>query len=244
MSLPRPVIAALALVFALSFAASPAFVPDFGGFDADQFPIPQDNPPVQPAGYAFAIWGVIYLWLIVGMSFGLLKRREDKAWHRMRLPLCVSLLVGSFWLAVAVTSPVWASILIWVMLIAALCALFESPFEDVWWAALPVGLYAGWLTAASSVSLGLLGAGYGYMSQFTAAILALLLALVITGANLSLVRRAPTYGLGVIWALVAVVVQNYSGNPTVAALAGGGAVALAVPTVRAMMRPDPVKRAQ
>ena len=63
--------AILSVVLCITFAGSTLVVPDFGGFDADQFPVPQDNPPVQPAGYAFAIWGVIYLWLIAGMAFGL-----------------------------------------------------------------------------------------------------------------------------------------------------------------------------
>ena len=79
----------------LAFAASPVLVADFNGFDADQFPVPQDDPPVQPAGYAFAIWGVIYLWLIAGMGFGLLRRADDAGWQAMRGPLCLSLAVGA-----------------------------------------------------------------------------------------------------------------------------------------------------
>ena len=228
------IVAALAFLLAISFAISPAFVPDFGGFDADQFPIPQEDPPVQPAGYAFAIWGLIYLWLVIGTGFGLWKRRQDRNWHAMRLPLCASLLVGTFWLAVAVASPVWASVLIWIMLITAIWALAAAPQGDIWWAALPVGLYAGWLTAASSVSLGLLAAGYGWTGQTTAAVLALLIALALAGATSTQLRNVPTYGLGVIWALVAVVVQNLPGTPIVAALAAGGAAALAIPTFRSI----------
>ena len=53
----------LVLLAALAFALSPLLSSGFNGFAPDQFPIPQDNPPVQPAGYAFAIWGLIYLWL-------------------------------------------------------------------------------------------------------------------------------------------------------------------------------------
>ena len=50
----------LVALAALAFAASPLLVPGFGGFDPNRFPVPQENPPVQPAGYAFAIWGLIY----------------------------------------------------------------------------------------------------------------------------------------------------------------------------------------
>ncbi|MEM1352820.1 MAG: hypothetical protein AAGF27_10770, partial [Pseudomonadota bacterium] len=146
-------IAILCLTFSLTFAASTLLVPDFGGFRADQFPVPQEDPPVQPAGYAFAIWGVIYLWLIVGMGYGLLKRADDPDWHAMRIPLCVSLAVGSIWLPIAVSSAVWAAILIWVMLIPALIALFRAPSQDTGYALLPVGLYTGWLSAASCVAL-------------------------------------------------------------------------------------------
>lgn len=229
---PKP-IAFLALLLAVTFAASPLFVADFNGFDADQFPVPQDNPPVQPAGYAFAIWGVIYLWLIAGMGFGALRRANDAAWHAMRLPLCGSLAVGTIWLAAAVRSPIWASILIWVMLGAALVALFRAPKTDAWWAALPVGLYAGWLSAASSVSLGLLSAGYGWLDAQTAALAFVFFALVFASAIQSTLRRAPTYGLAVIWALIGIVVHNLNGDPTVAALAGGGAIALLIPTWKA-----------
>tara|TARA_Y100000780_G_C13661437_1_gene408795 strand:- start:9 stop:716 length:708 start_codon:yes stop_codon:yes gene_type:complete len=232
----RSLIALLTFLLAIGFAVSPFFVSGFNGFSPDQFPIPQDNPPVQPAGYAFSIWGMIYVWLIVGMGWGLWKRREDFLWHDMRLPLALSLFVGCFWLAVAVASPIWASVLIWVMLVSALYALFRTPREDRGFAALPVGLYAGWLSAASCVSLGLLAAGYGWMSGPTAGLVFVGLAIVIAAGVQSSLMRAPTYGIGVIWALVAVVVANVATAPTVAALAAGGAIALILPTYRSWRR--------
>jgi hypothetical protein len=229
----RPAAAISTFILAVLFALSPLLSPDFGGFDPDRFPIPQNNPPVQPEGYAFAIWGPIYLWLMIGLGFGIWKRGTDPAWHAMRLALIPSLAVGAVWLLVAVNSPVWASILIWVMLVFALIALFRSPREDGWFAAGPVGLYAGWLSAASCVSLGLLLAGYGYLEGSTAALLMVFIALVLASGVQSQLRRAPTYGIAVIWALVGVVVQNLDGDMTVAALAAGGALALMLPTFRA-----------
>ena len=230
---PRTLVAALALGLSIAFAASPLLVEDFAGFDPNQFPVPQDDPPVQPAGYAFAIWGLIYIWLIVGLGWGLLRATQDGQWHDMRKPLCISLAVGCSWLAVAVVSPVWASLLIWIMLLTALGALFLAPVEDRLWAAWPVGLYAGWLSAASCVSLGLLAAGYGWLDQTTAALVFVGLAIVIGGFVQGALGRAPSYGIAVIWALVAVVVQNFETTPMVAYVAGGGALVLAVPTLRA-----------
>lgn len=225
---PKPT-AYLTFLLAVAFAASPFLVSDFSGFDPEQFPVPQDDPPVQPAGYAFSIWGVIYLWLIVGMGFGAARRVDAADWHAMRVPLCVSLALGAVWLAVAVRSPVWASVLIWAMLISALVALYRAPSRDRLWAAYPLGLYAGWLSGASCVSLGLLAAGYGWLDATTAALLFVLVALVLASAIQTTLRRTPTYGLAAIWALVAIVVQNMTGVSMVAALAGGGAGALVVP---------------
>ena len=40
----------LTLVVALAFALAPAVTNPFSGFEADQLPIPQIDPPIQPAG--------------------------------------------------------------------------------------------------------------------------------------------------------------------------------------------------
>ncbi len=232
----RPLVAILCFLLAIAFAASPFFVDGFAGFDPDQFPVPQNDPPVQPAGYAFSIWGVIYLWLILGLGWGLWMARRDAQWHDMRVPLCLSLAFGTGWLAVAVMSPIWASVLIWLMLITALIALFLAPVADAPWAAWPVGLYAGWLSAASCVSLGLLAAGYGWMDQTTAGLVFVGLAIVLGGFIQAALGRAPTYGIAVIWALVAVVVANWQATPLVAYVAAGGALVICVPTVRAFRK--------
>ena len=232
----RAPIAYLALALSVAFAASPLFVDSFQGFDPNQFPVPQDEPPGQPAGYAFSIWGLIYLWLIVGMGYGALRAARDGQWHDMRLPLCLSLAVGCTWLAVAVMSPVWAAVLIWIMLVTALMALFLAPAEDGLWAAAPVGLYAGWLSAASCVSLALLAGGYGFFDEVTAALvfvgLAALLGLIVQTA----LGRAPTYVIAVIWGLIGGVVTNWGETPAVAYLALGGSVLVALPTLRAFRK--------
>ncbi|MEL6887390.1 MAG: hypothetical protein AAFO86_01645 [Pseudomonadota bacterium] len=227
--------AGLVLALTLAFGASPLWVPDFGGFDPDSFPIPQVDPPVQPKGYAFAIWGIIYLWLIVGAGFGLLRRGTDAGWNRMRTPLALSLAVGAIWLPVAVLSPVWATILIWAMLVPALVALFRAPQGDAWAAAWPVGLYAGWLSAASCVAIGLLLGGYGFLSEDLAAILMIAIAAALSFGVQTRLPHVPTYGIAAIWALVGIVVQN--GLVSMAGLfALCAAFALLLPTTKGARR--------
>lgn len=226
--------AILLVTAAIAFAAAPAFVP-FNGFDPTLFPIPQVDAPAQPAGYAFAIWGVIYLWLVIHAIYGLVTRADDPAWDAPRWPLMVALVPGVAWLSVASFSPVWATILIFVMLAGALGAMFAAPREvDPWLLGVPIELFAGWLTAASCVSLALLGAGYGILfGQAAWAVIALAAA---TGISLWVQQRRPGswfHALAVIWALVAVAVSNLGGQWLLALLALAAAALIAVRTLRA-----------
>lgn len=224
--------AVLVLLLVIAFAVSPAFS-TFNGFDPSLYPVPQEDPPVQPAGYAFAIWGLIYAWLIVHAAFGLWKRAEDPRWDAPRWPLIVSLGVGVPWLAVAGISAIWATAMIWVMLAGALTALARtSAHMDRLLLLPPVAIYAGWLTAASSVSVGLLLAGYGILSEEAAAWTGLGTALAIGLAMQMRLGRAPEYGATVIWALVAVTVKD--GPETVFWLAVAGIALLALAAIRAM----------
>ena len=227
-------LAILTLIASVAFAASPIWVPDFGGFDPAQFPYPQLNAPVQPAGYAFAIWGAIFTWLVVASAYGLWTRADDPSWEPMRPALLVSLAIGAAWLPVATFSPIWATILIWLMLIPALIALFRSPATDRVWAGWPIGLYAGWLSAASFAAIGLQMAGYGWTSQTTAAWVCVGFASVLGFGVQWRLARAPTYGIAVIWALVAIAARNEFALNSVAPLALVGSAALLWPVIKAI----------
>jgi hypothetical protein len=224
--------AVLILIASIAFAASPVWVPDFGGFNPEQFPFPQLDAPVQPAGYAFAIWGPIFTWLVLASAYGLWARAQEPTWGPMRPALLVSLAIGAAWLPVATFSPIWATILIWLMLIPALIALFNSPKADQFWASWPVGLYAGWLSAASFAGVGLLLAGYGWTSQSTAAWICVGFASVLGFCVQWRLGRAPTYGIAVIWALVAIAVRNEFATSSVAPLAMAGSAAMLWPLFR------------
>jgi hypothetical protein len=210
--------AALCVLAALGFTASPWLAPGFDGFEPSQFPVPQDNPPVQPAGYAFGIWGLIFLWLIAGTGFGFLRRLDDPDWAPARPMLFTSLCLGAAWLPLAQVAPIPATILIWAMLATALLSLFKTGDTDRWLQQSPLAIYAGWLTAASCVALGVVLGGYGVLDGTPAALLSLAVALVIAVTVQYRLHRAPEYGMTVIWALVGVIVAN--SQPINAAVAG------------------------
>lgn len=225
------------LLASLSFAFAPFMTPDFGGFDPDRYPIPQLNSPVQPVGWAFAIWGIIYLLLIVHAATGLIRHRQDEAWERGRLPLLLSLTIGTLWLSVAAVSPVWATLLIIVMLSSALLALYRlRDANPSWVARWPVALYAGWLSAATFVSFGLLLAGYGVLSETTAAIVALAAATLFALVNQLKLRQWP-YAAAVAWGFNGIAITNLGRQDQIALLAALAAVSLIVVAAVQQRRP-------
>jgi len=99
-------LAAIALTYRLFFVSG------FNAFRRIQFPIPQDNPPVQPAGYAFRSGTNLCLGWIAAWLRGLVEARDRTiSWHGHALPLALFAVCGVLlvW-RVAVASPVWASV--------------------------------------------------------------------------------------------------------------------------------------
>jgi hypothetical protein len=234
----RPRIPAiLVLVATVAFAASPLLTIGFSGFTPDQFPVPQDNPPVQPAGYAFSIWGVIYLWLIVGASFGVWRAAQDPNWQAMRFPLIISLGIGSFWIAAANASPILATVMIVLMAAFAITAMLRAGEAQPWLQVRPVALYAGWLTAATGVGVGVTLGGYAVLSAQAAAILCLVVVLVVALFVQSARPREWGYPAAIVWALIGVIVANApASNIPVIALAALGAAIMTYRALRAQTK--------
>lgn len=219
--------ALLVLLAAIAFAIAPFLSPEFGGFDPELYPIPQNNPPVQPIGWAFSIWGIIYLALLAHTVYGFVKKRRDADWQRGRTGLFISLAVGAIWLPVALLSPIWATILIWVMLLTVLISLYQTNYaRPIWAARWPAALYAGWLTAASFVSIGLMLGGYGLLSELNAALAALVLAAGFAAINAYYLRAWP-YGAAAAWGFFGIGMANLGGPLVIASGAFAAAAVMA-----------------
>lgn len=233
----RKLLAPLTLIVALTFAGSPFLSDGFRGFTPSQFPVVADRWPVQPVGWAFSIWGAIYLWLIVGAGYGLVRAWRNPDWQEMRLALILSLTVGSFWITVANLQPVLATVMLIFMAATAIAAFLRAPTGKGGaglWAAGPVGLYAGWVTAACGVAIAITLGGQGVLTGAQAAYLSL--TGVILAALIIVWRRpeVPSYAFGAGWALFGVIVSNArAGDWPVLSLA---AVGLSLVTATLLLR--------
>lgn len=231
LKLPQRTLAYAVLLAAVAFALSPLASTGFNGFTADQFPIPQNDPPVQPAGYAFSIWGVIYLWLIVGAGYGARRAASSSDWQSMRPWLLASLGVGMFWIAAANASPLLATVMILFMAWTAIIAMIHAGDAKPALQVRPVALYAGWLTAASGVGVGVLLGGYGILAAQTASIACLIAVLAVALFTQSKRPREWGYPAAVIWALVGVIAAN--ANPVNLPVVALALIGIAALTLRA-----------
>lgn len=215
------------LLLAVGFAVSPMLSNGFGGFYPDSFPVQVDRWPAQPVGWAFSIWGLIYTGLILAAAWALWRPTTMPGWGRVAWPLGISLFVGVFWIEAALRSPPIATAMILVMAAAAIMAMLRVGSSLREWG--PVGLYAGWLTAASGVALSVVATGYGILSSRTAAI-ALIICVLIAAVSVASARpRAWSYRAGVIWALFGVIVANVAaGDWLIATICGAGIIMLAM----------------
>lgn len=208
--------ALIILLATAAFLVAPAVTPPFTGYAPGLFPVAFGRPFIQPAGYAFSIWGVIYLWLAAHAVWGLW-RRGDPAWARVRPSHLVALVLGAAWLALAGSWPITATVTILVMAAAGITSFLRADQgQDLWLAQAPLGLFAGWLTAASAVSTGVVLTGYGLLSNTASALILLAAVLAVALAVQSRRPAMPTYSAAVTWAILGVAAANWTDQPALA----------------------------
>jgi hypothetical protein len=95
-----------------------------------------------------------------------------------------------------------------------------------------LGLYAGWLSAASFVALTTVLIGsISWLDAATGSWIGLIAALIFASAVQSRLRT-PSYGIAFLWALLGIIVENASGNVLFAGVTAGGMVAFGAQWLR------------
>lgn len=227
--MPRTFMRVLVLLLALAFAASPVLSPNFAGYKPQQFPVQVTHWPAQPVGWAFSIWLLIYAALIFSAAYAMLRAPKDRDWSRLTPALALSLAIGMFWVPVAGKSPIAATAMIIPMTAFAIAALARSGRSL--WQTVPLGLYAGWLTAATGVAISVIMTGHGIAGAQVAAVIMLCAVLVVALLVASVVPHSWPYRAGVIWALSGVIAANLAPfNTTVVFLCAVGILLLVLNT--------------
>ena len=201
-----------------------------------------------PAGYVFAIWGLIYIGLVAYTVFQALPaQRENPALRRTGWLYVLSCALNSSWIFAWHYNLFPLSLLLMVGLLATLIAIYlllgigraEVPAAERWLVHLPFSIYLGWITVATianatDVLYDLGWDGWGIGGE-TWAVILLAVATLIAAAVL-LTRRDIAYAAVIVWAFAGIAVKQ-SGSPMVATAAGVAAVVVAVLAVASLLLP-------
>lgn len=221
------------------------------GFEAGaaRTPIVTAPNPATPAGYAFAIWGVIFLGCA---AYAVLQavpgNATDPLFRRIGWWTAAGFLLCLLWLLAARFGPVWLTVPIIAAMLATLGTAFlivarwPDPLGPVRLLAVfvPLAIYAGWLSAATFVNAADVLPGYGF-DRFGLSPVAFGVTVVAaagaTALGFAIASRASLpYVAAVLWALAAIFVMARSmteARPVaLAALAGIGLLAAAAGAVR------------
>ena len=180
---------------------------------------------VTPAGYVFAIWGIIYVLLLAFVIYQALPSQKDKPFQKqIGLIFILSSLLNCVWLFLWQYDFITESVIVMFALLATLIAIYSRlnigkakvPLKEKLLVHLPFSVYLGWITIAAiaNVASALVSANWGGfgLSPEIWAVTVLTVALVITLAVI-VKRRDIAYSLVIVWALGGIAVkQNTSQN--------------------------------
>jgi len=198
------------------------------------------NTLIAPAGYAFAIWGMIYLLLIMYVGYqwySNYKKQNNDEIQPPGLWFSIANLSNGFWIVAWLNEALLLSVLLILLLLISLIVLtvklrLEIPDAPkrivtfVWW---PIAVYLGWIIVASvsNIAVYLVSMGWtgGLISEIIWTIVMISIAtfiyiILVFSRNL---RETAMVG---IWAFIAIAIRHWGNYEGIAYTAIVAAVVL------------------
>ena len=191
---------------------------------------------ITPADYAFSIWGLIYLGMILFSIYQALPSQTAKPhFLRTRTVYIASCVANCAWIYFWLHEQILIAAAVLFILLAALAFINlnlkgANSIAETWLARVPFGIYFGWVTVASilNAAVALTFAGVE-ASNTTATIWAgiLICAAAILGVLIRWKLGIAVYAVTVAWALTAIAVKQ-SGKTLIVSLCAFGVIALLI----------------
>lgn len=178
-----------------------------------------------PAGYAFSIWGLIYLMLLgfavyQGRSLFKSVKEEDNTVLQIGWWFIISCIANSLWVVVFLYDQILLSVVVIAILLLSLLKIvvntrmeLDNPplkkFAFVWW---PFCIYAGWISVAIIANIAayltkINWNGFG-VSEITWTIIMIAIAGILN-IFMTWNRNMREFALVGVWALVAIAIANW-----------------------------------
>ncbi len=199
-----------------------------------------------PAGYAFSIWGLIYVGLVAFAVYQLLdiftKKINTDFVFKIGGWFILANLANAAWVLAFTGNQVGLSVLIMIVLFIALLKIilnldmekWDAPFVTIaliWW---PMSAYFGWINVAfiANVSTWLTALGWGG-APFSATLWAVLMLITAAVIFITMIwkRNMREYATAGVWGIVAIGVKNTHSNDLVAYTAFAVAVLILINTM-------------
>lgn len=229
----RPIVNVVAYALVLAVNGLANALPINGvtsGEVSDMFP-----SLVTPAGYVFAIWGVIYALLAVFVGYQIMPaQRDNRRLQRLGYAFAVSCVCNATWLFAWHYQQI---ALAWVLLVALLVSLMVccerlrggvASRGEALAVQLPFSVYLGWVTVATVANTAILLLDQGVDGGEAAPLWAVVAIAAATAIGLAmLVRRADiAFDLVLVWAFAGIAVKQSQRSALVAAVAVGACALL------------------
>lgn len=175
-----------------------------------------------PAGFTFAIWGVIYLGLLVFVIWQALpaQRSSDKV-ARLSTWFQINCLMNAVWIVVWHYDLLALSLLVMFVILATLILIYRTliaaidtaPLTEHLVLYLPFSLYTGWITLATIANASVVQTSNGWDYVWLTAVQWTLLKLAVAGAigaRMVLKYRDPVFGAVIIWGAYGIFVMQFA----------------------------------
>ncbi len=189
-----------------------------------------------PSGYAFSIWGLIYVGLI-GNAIFLLKHYDSKLSATQGALLSITNLLNCLWIYVWLMEYTGLSVLVMILILTTLTTLInkiqigkEKRSVWIWW---PISIYFGWIIVALVANASAYLAKINWNILFNEPIWAILMMTIATGIYLILlIKRNLSYAAYVgVWALAAIAFKQWEIEEAVAYVAAAAGAAIFITTI-------------
>jgi hypothetical protein len=183
-----------------------------------------------PAGYAFSIWGFIYLGLLAFVFYTgrnlYQKNTDDTLQLKIGWWFLISCFANSFWLVAWLYNYLSIALIIMLLIFISLlkiilntnAGLTKFKTKDYLFVVLPFTVYFGWISVAFVANAAALLVKINWSGWGISAINWAIIMIIVAGLiNLFIVlkRNLPEFGLVGVWAIMAISVANATKNSTI-----------------------------
>jgi hypothetical protein len=176
-----------------------------------------------PAGYAFSIWGPIYLGLLLHGIYQVKKvfldRKDDGFVLQMGPWLILANLANAGWVWCWLNEQTGLSVVFMIALLVSLVLVilrlnmerWDAPIQIIIWVWWPICLYSGWIAVATIANVAAWLTKIGWQSFFTDITWSAIMIILATLVNLFMIktRNMRAFAVVGIWALVAISVRHW-----------------------------------